>query len=172
MVALCSSNLLEWHKRNPSSSLYAIVVFLVCLLFRAVQPLAKASRIRMASVPSSCRWSLWATLTLWSGTDSFSPCLKLLKFSAWSLASLSPHMSLSKASRSRMSSVRSVCCNVLLGDAGTCSRAFLDLSTLNTPTHPEYSIRLQWLSTASLKSLPQQNGVGALQLSYGRPGRH
>jgi hypothetical protein len=100
-----------------------------------LKPPCKASRSRMASVPSSCRWSLWATLTLWSGTDSVFPCLQSRNFPHGRSLPLDRKCRLSKASRSRISSVRSHCRMVALGDAGTCSRSFLHLSTLNAPTH-------------------------------------
>ena len=59
----------------------------------------------------------WATLTLWSGTDSICPLETDRKLSKWLWASNGTQKLLSEASRLRMALVSSSCRIVALGDA-------------------------------------------------------
>jgi hypothetical protein len=83
------------------------------LLSRFLKPPGQECRL----CPPAVVWSHWATLTLWSGTDSNFPLETARTLSKWLWASNGPLKPPCKASRSRMASVSSSCHMVALGDA-------------------------------------------------------
>ena len=99
----------------------------------------------MAPVPSSCRWSLWATLTLWLGTGSIWQLEppRMLTISFWSSnGAVKPPF---EASRSELASESSSCHEVALGDT--------DPLELRLPNSFPYSSLLHENTLAKLREL-------------------